>query len=146
MDINLGRVEIQLADGKLISVKPCKLKPMPLLKQQAARAINWAEYSQLESRVRSLECAGNTHRNCTLRLAGAKKEHRSASSKHAETCVDADLAKENIEACETSWCATAVLPQRPECRARSRSACCPPLPRFYTTHFTRVYSTLWGRE
>ena len=40
MDINLGRVEIQLADGKLISVKPCKLKPMPLLKQQAARAIN----------------------------------------------------------------------------------------------------------
>ena len=72
-----GRLQIQLADGELFIVNPCKLKPMPLPKQQAARAINWAEYSQLESRVRSLECAGNTHRNCTLRLAGAEKEQQS---------------------------------------------------------------------
>ena len=97
---------------------------MPLPKQQAARAINWAEYSQLESRVRSLECAGNTHRNCTLRLAGAEKEHCSASSKHAASTHASDAAKENIEACETSWCATAVL--LTPSAARSRSACCPP--------------------
>ena len=77
MDVN-GRFQIQLADGELISVKPCKLKPLPLPKQQAARAINWAEYSQLESRVRSLECADSTHSAAATLTLGAKKEHRTA--------------------------------------------------------------------
>ena len=51
---------------------------LPLPKQQAARAINWAEYSQLESRVRSLECADSTHSAAATLTLGAKKEHRTA--------------------------------------------------------------------
>ena len=113
MDVN-GRFQIQLADGELISVKPCKLKPLaqplPLPKQQAARAINWAEYSQLESRVRSLDCADSTHSAAATLARGAKKEHRSAKSRHAACTRASTAAQENIEACETSWCATPVLP------------------------------------
>ena len=132
MDVN-GRFQIQLADGEQISVKPCKLKPLPLPKQQAARAINWAEYSQLESRVRSLECADSTHSTAANLALGAKKEHRSACSKHAACTRASTAAKENIEACETSWCATHPSSQRrvPP-RARSRSAPAP-LSRFWGT-------------
>ena len=97
-----GRFQIQLANGEQLSVKPCKLKPVPLPKQQAApmqqavSAINWAEYTQLESRVRSLECADSTHGAAAMHLVGATGEHRSASSTHAACTRRSDAPTENI--------------------------------------------------
>ena len=125
-----GRVLVQLADGELISIKSCNLKPLsrpsvptspastftsrPSVPTSPASTftytgINWAEYSQLEARVRSLEGADGTHTAAATFLADAKKEHRGACSKLTACTRASEEAKENIEACETSWCAARAV-------------------------------------
>ena len=59
--------------------------------------------------MRSLEGADGTHTAAATFLAEAKKEHRGACSKLTACTRASEEAKENIEACETSWCAARAV-------------------------------------
>ena len=105
MDVN-GRFQIQLADGELISVKPCKLKPLPLPLSNVRTARTALPRPSRSAPRRSTAQRLFQARRVYARLNRGQGEHRGPRD---------ELVRY-------------TRPPNAECRARFRSAPLPPCP------------------